>query len=146
MLDVFAWLLALYFVDVIGANNTQASVAVTVWLGVGLLGDFCPLLERLRGLDYLRFSAIIVLCLYPTFLMVSNVNVKLVILGFLGFFNWVGTPSSRATVYCDARTEWNSHDANNVSGLVGGFMPLALDCGSTVWVAKPVTCSPVVSC
>jgi len=36
----FAWLLALYFVDVIGANNTQASVAVTVWLGVGLLGDF----------------------------------------------------------------------------------------------------------
>jgi len=28
----FACFLALYFVDVIGANNTQASVAVTVWL------------------------------------------------------------------------------------------------------------------
>jgi len=55
----------LYFVDVIGANNTQASVAVTVWLGVGLLG-FLPHLWSERDLDYLRFSAIIVLCLYPT--------------------------------------------------------------------------------
>jgi FSR family fosmidomycin resistance protein-like MFS transporter len=150
MLDVLRGFLALYFVDVIGANNTQASVAVTVWLGVGLLGDFCliPLLERVRGLDYLRFSAIIVLCLYPTFLMVSNVNVKLVILGFLGFFNsgwysilqgqlYTAMPGQSGTVMT----------LNNVSGLVGGFMPLALGfvaqqygLQSTLWLllAAPV--------
>jgi FSR family fosmidomycin resistance protein-like MFS transporter len=86
MLDVLRGFLALYFVDVVGASNTQASFAITVWLGFGLLGDFLliPLLERVQGLVYLRFSAIIVLCLYPAFLVVPNLNVKLIILGFLG--------------------------------------------------------------
>jgi len=43
--------------------------------------------------------------------MVSNVNVKLVILGFWFLqFGLVLHPPG-ATVYCDARTEWNSHDA-----------------------------------
>jgi FSR family fosmidomycin resistance protein-like MFS transporter len=40
MLDVLRGFLALYFVDVVGASNTQASFAITVWLGFGLLGDF----------------------------------------------------------------------------------------------------------
>jgi len=53
--------------------------------------------------------------------MVSNVNVKLVILGFLGFFNsgsilqgqlYTAMPGQSGTVMT----------LNNVSGLVGGFM------------------------
>ncbi|OKH46476.1 MFS transporter [Calothrix sp. HK-06] len=129
MLDVLRGFLALYFVDVIGANNTQASFAVTVWLGVGLLGDFLiiPLLERVRGLDYLRFSAIIVLCLYSAFLIVPNINVKFIILGLLGFFNagwysilkgqlYTAMPGQSGTVMT----------LDNLFGLVGGFMPLIL--------------------
>ncbi|GJD22175.1 MFS transporter [Rivularia sp. IAM M-261] len=129
MLDVLRGFLALYFVDVVGANNTQASFAVTVWLGVGLLGDFLiiPLLERVRGLDYLRFSAIIVLCLYSAFLVVPNINVKFIILGLLGFFNagwysilkgqlYTAMPGQSGTVMT----------LDNLFGLVGGFMPLIL--------------------
>jgi FSR family fosmidomycin resistance protein-like MFS transporter len=129
MLDILGGFLVLYFVDVVGASNMQASFAVTVWLGVGLLGDFflIPLLERLRGLDYLRFSAIIVLCLYPAFLVVPNINVKLVILGLLGFFNagwysilqgqlYTAMPGQSGTVMT----------LNNLFDLVGGFIPLAL--------------------
>ncbi|BAZ13487.1 hypothetical protein NIES4071_53260 [Calothrix sp. NIES-4071] len=129
MLDVLRGFLALYFVDVVGANNTQASFAVTIWLGVGLLGDFLiiPLLERVRGLDYLRFSAIIVLCLYSAFLVVPNINVKFLILGLLGFFNagwysilkgqlYTAMPGQSGTVMT----------LDNLFGLVGGFMPLIL--------------------
>ena len=99
------------------------------WLGVGLLGDFLliPLLERVRGLDYLRVSAIIVLCLYPAFLVVPNTNVKLVILGLLGFFNsgwysilqgqlYTAMPGQSGTVMT----------LNNLFGLFGGLTPLAL--------------------
>ena len=70
MLDVLRGFLALYFVDVVGASNTQASFAIAVWLGFGLVGDFLliPLLERVQGLAYLRLSAMIVLCLYPAYL------------------------------------------------------------------------------
>jgi FSR family fosmidomycin resistance protein-like MFS transporter len=98
-------------------------------LGVGLLGDFLliPLLERVRGLDYLRVSAIIVLCLYPAFLVVPNTNVKLVILGLLGFFNsgwysilqgqlYTAMPGQSGTVMT----------LNNLFGLFGGLTPLAL--------------------
>jgi MFS transporter, FSR family, fosmidomycin resistance protein len=129
MLDVLRGFLALYFVDVVGANNTHASFAVTVWLGVGLLGDFLliPLLERVRGLDYLRCSALIVLCLYSAFLVVPNINAKLLILGLLGLFNagwysilqgqlYTAMPGQSGTVMT----------LNNLFGLVGGFAPLIL--------------------
>ena len=57
MLDVLRGFLALYFVDVVGTNSTLASLAVTVWLGFGLLGDLAliPLLERVSGLDYMNY-------------------------------------------------------------------------------------------
>jgi MFS transporter, FSR family, fosmidomycin resistance protein len=129
MLDILGSFLALYFVDVVGLPTTQATFAVSVWLGVGLVGDFLliPLLERVRGLDYLKFSAIIVLCLYPTFLVVSNLNVKLVILGCLGFFNsgwysilqgqlYTAMPQQSGTVMT----------ISNLFGLMGGLIPLVL--------------------
>lgn len=129
MLDILRGFLALYFVDVVGTNNTQASFAVTVWLGVGLLGDFLliPLLERVRGLDYLRFSAIIVLCLYPTFLVVPNIYVKLVILGFLGFFNAGWYSILQGQLYTAMQGQSGTvMTLNNLFGLVGGLIPLAL--------------------
>lgn len=52
ILDVLYGFLALYFVDVVGITPAQTSVAVSVWLVVGLIGDFLliPLLERVSGL------------------------------------------------------------------------------------------------
>lgn len=151
MLDILRSFLALYFVDIVGADNTQASFAVTVWLGFGLLGDFLliPLLERLRGLHYLKLSATIVLCLYPIFLLVPNTNIKLVILGLLGFFNagwysilqgqlYTAMPGQSGTVMT----------LNNLFGLVGGLIPLVLGLvaqyyglQTTMWLllAAPIT-------
>ncbi len=89
MLDVFYGYLALYLVDVVGAPPVTAGLAVGIWTGVGLLGDFLliPLLERIKGLTYLRYSAFIELVLFPTFLLSPWLVAKLIILGLLGFFN-----------------------------------------------------------
>ncbi len=134
MLDILRGFLALYFVDVVGASNTQASFAFTIWLSFGLLGDvwLIPLLERVRGIQYLRVSALLVLCLYPAFLIIPNVTVKIVILGGLGFLNagwysilqgqlYTAMPGQSGTVMT----------LNNLAGLVGGLMPLALG-----WIAQ----------
>lgn len=129
MLDVLSGFLALYFVDVVGANNTQASFAVAVWLGFGLLGDFLliPLLERVQGLGYLRFSAMIVLCLYPAFLVVPNMNVKLVMLGCLDLLNsgWYSILQGRLYTAMPGQSG-TVMTLNNLAGFVGGLAPLAL--------------------
>ncbi len=61
MLDVLLGFLALYFVDIVGATIAQATLAVAIWSGMGLIGDFLliPLLERISGLVYLRISALV---------------------------------------------------------------------------------------
>jgi len=134
MLDVLQGFLALYFVDVAGATSTQASLAITVWLGFGLLGDFLliPLLEWIQGLNYLRVSAIIVLCLYPAFLVIPNITIKLVMLGLLGFLNsgWYSILQGRLYTAMPGQSG-TVMTLNNLAGLVGGLMPLALG-----WVAQ----------
>ncbi len=129
MLDIFRGFVGLYFVDVVGADDTQASLAIAIWLGLGLLGDLLlvPLLERIRGLSYLKLSAAIVLFLYPSFLLVPNINLKLLILGLLGLLNagwysilqgqlYTAIPGQSGTVIT----------LSNLFGLVGGFIPLAM--------------------
>ncbi|AFZ17201.1 MFS transporter [Allocoleopsis franciscana] len=134
MLDVLRGFLALYFVDVVGASNTQASFAITVWLGFGLLGDFLliPLLERVQGLAYLRLSAMIVLCLYPAFLVVPNIDVKLIILGLLGFLNagWYSILQGRLYTAMPGQSG-TVMTLNNLAGFVGGLAPFVLG-----WVAQ----------
>jgi MFS transporter, FSR family, fosmidomycin resistance protein len=98
-------------------------------LGFGLLGDFLliPILEKVRGITYLKFSATIVLFLYPAFLLVPNINIKLLILGMLGLFNagwysilkgqlYTAMPGQSGTVIT----------LSNLFGLVGGLTPLVL--------------------
>ncbi|NER84056.1 MAG: MFS transporter [Leptolyngbya sp. SIO1D8] len=129
MLDVLAGFVALYFVNVVGANAAEATLAVAVWLGFGLLGDFLlvPLLERVRGLSYLRVSASLVLCLYPAFLLAPNPVTKFAILGCLGFLNagwysilqgqlYTAMPKQSGTVMT----------LNNLFGLVGSLAPLGI--------------------
>ena len=129
MLDILRGFVPLYFVDIVGANNTQASLAIAIWLGLGLVGDFLliPILDKVQGIVYLKLSAAIVLFLYPTFLLVSNISVKLLILGLLGLFNagwysivqgqlYTAMPGQSGTVLT----------LSNLFGLVGGLMPLVL--------------------
>jgi FSR family fosmidomycin resistance protein-like MFS transporter len=89
MLDVLHGYLALYFVDVVGVDAGQAGLAVALWTGVGLIGDFAmiPLLNRVSGVTYLRFSAALEFVLYSAFLLVPGLIPKLILIAVIGFFN-----------------------------------------------------------
>jgi len=129
MLDMLRGFIALYFVDVMGANTTQASLAISVWLGCGLLGDFLliPLLEKVRGLDYLKISASLVLCLYPVFLVSSNLAVKLIILGCLGLLNAGWYSILKGQLYSAMPGQSGAVlTLSNITGFVGSFIPLIL--------------------
>lgn len=129
MLDVFAGFVALYFVNVAGANTVEASLAIAVWLGFGLLGDFLlvPLLERVRGLSYLRVSASLVLCLYPAFLLAPPLITKFAILGCLGFLNAGWYSILQGQLYTTLPGQSGSvMTLNNLFGLVGSLAPLGL--------------------
>jgi len=129
MLDFLYGLLALYFVDVVGVSPGEAGFAVAVWTGVGLVGDFLliPLLERVRGLSYLRVSAAITLVLFPAFLLIPGVPLKLALLAVLGFFNSGWYAILQAQLYESLPGQSGTAlAANNVSGLVGSLIPLGL--------------------
>lgn len=144
MLDVLYGYLALYFVDVAGMSPLGASAAVSVWTGVGLLGDFLliPLLERVRGLTYLRISAWVELLLFPAFLLAPWLPVKLVLVGLLGFFNSGWYSILQGQLYSAMPGQSGAVMAvNNVSGLFGKLIPLAIGLaaesfglGSAIWL------------
>jgi len=134
MLDILLGFLALYFVDVVKVSPAQATLAVSVWAGVGLLGDFLliPLLERVSGLAYLRVSAFLELILYITFLLVADWLVKMAALALLGFFNsgWYAILQAQLYSALPGRSG-AALAAKNISGLVGSLLPVALG-----WLAQ----------
>ena len=136
MLDVLLGFLALYLVDVGGVTPAQAGLAVAVWTGVGLLGDFAliPLLERVQGLRYLWWSALIELLLFPAMLLTPGFVPKLVLLGLLGFFNSGWYAILQAQLYAALPGQSGTALAvKNVSGLVAGLLPLALGLAAQRW-------------
>jgi FSR family fosmidomycin resistance protein-like MFS transporter len=136
MLDVLHGFLALYLVDVAGVSIVQAATAVGVWTGVGLLGDFMliPLLERVRGLTYLRYSALAVLILFPTFLLAPGFGLKLVILGLLGLANagWYSVLKGQLYTSMPGRSG-TVMAVSSVSGLFGSLIPFALGAAAGLW-------------
>jgi FSR family fosmidomycin resistance protein-like MFS transporter len=129
MLDVLFGFLALYFVDVVGVSVEQAGLAVSVWAGVGLLGDFLliPLLERVRGLPYLRVSAAVVLVLFPAFLLIQPFGLKLILIGILGLLNSGWYAILQAKVYSAMPGQSGTVLAvENITGLFTNLLPLGL--------------------
>ena len=129
MLDVLYGFLALYFVDVAGFSAGNAALAVAVWTGVGLLGDFLliPLVERVKGLDYLRWSVVLELILFPCFLLAPQPWLKLIIVGLMGFFNAGWYAILKANLYSIMPGQSGTVMAlDNVSGLFGKFLPLGI--------------------
>ena len=129
MLDVLYGFLALYFVDVAGVTPSSAAFAVAVWTGVGLLGDFLliPLIERVKGLDYLRLSVIFELVLFPFFLLSPTYWLKLVLLGLLGLFNSGWYAILKANLFSSLPGKSGSVLAlDNVSGMFGKLIPFGI--------------------
>jgi FSR family fosmidomycin resistance protein-like MFS transporter len=129
MMDVLLGFLALYFVDVAGVSVGRAATAVAVWTGVGLLGDLLliRLLEQVRGLSYLRISAVVELLLFAAFLVLPPYWAKLCILGLLGLFNSGWYAILKAQLYATMPGKSGTVMAvDNVFGLAGGLLPWGL--------------------
>ena len=127
--DILRGFLALYFVDVVGAGEAGAALAVAVWTWVGLAGDLAvvPLLERVRGLSYMRVSTSAVAVLFPALLLAEGFATKLLLLGLLGLANagWYAVLSAKLYEEFPGRSGMVM-TVGNVYGLAGAFVPLAL--------------------
>jgi FSR family fosmidomycin resistance protein-like MFS transporter len=144
MLDVLYGYLALYFVDVVGFSPTKAALAVAVWTGFGLLGDFLliPLLERVHGLGYLRLSVLMELVLFPAFLLIANPWIKLVVAGLLGLFNSGWYAILKGNLYSSMPGHSGTVMAlEDISGLIGKLLPFGIGLaaerfglGSALWI------------
>jgi FSR family fosmidomycin resistance protein-like MFS transporter len=127
--DVLRGFVALYFVDVVGAGEARAAVAVLVLTWVGLPGDFLLLavLERVRGLSFLRVSAACMAVLLAAFLLVGDSALKLVLLGLLGLAGTGWYPILKAQLYDELPgRSGTALTLANLSGLVASLLPLAL--------------------
>jgi FSR family fosmidomycin resistance protein-like MFS transporter len=133
MLDVLLGFMALYFVDVVGVSPALAGVAVAVWSGVGLVGDvlIIPLLERVRGLTYLRYSALAMLVLYPAFLLAPWYEAKLGLLALMGLANMGWYAILKGQLYSALPGQSGTVMAlDSGFGLITGLVPAILG-----WVA-----------
>ena len=129
MLDIFYGFLPLYFVDIAGFTPAQAALSVAVWSGVGLLGDFLliPLVERVKGLDYLRISVLLELFLFPLFLLSPQPWLKLVLVGSMGLFNAGWYAILKANLYESMHGKSGAVlTLDNVSGLIGKLIPFGI--------------------
>ncbi len=87
MLDKLLEVTGLYFHDVAGVSVAEASGAVAILTGAGLVGNILlvPLLERVSGTRVLRVTALLVLGLYIAFLLVPSTWLRLILIGAIGF-------------------------------------------------------------
>lgn len=134
MLDVLYSFLALYLVDVVRLEPAAAALGVTVWTAVGLAGDFLliPLLEHIKGLNYLRVSVLLELALFPAFLLVKPPWLKFVILGALGFFNSGWYSILKGNLYSQIKGQSASMLVlDNVAALFGKLIPLGIGLAAT---------------
>ncbi|MBI2855725.1 MAG: MFS transporter [Chloroflexi bacterium] len=136
MLDVLHGYLALYFVDVGRLAASSAALGVATWIGFGVLGDFLlfPLLHRVRGLTYLRFSALAELLLFAAFLLVPGLWPKLGVVALLGLGHAGWYAILKAQLYSAMPGQSGTVMAvNSVSGLVGSLMPLGIGIAAGLW-------------
>jgi FSR family fosmidomycin resistance protein-like MFS transporter len=149
MLDMLYSYLALYFVDVVGVDEGTAALAAVVWTGVGLIGDIAiiPLLERIRGITYLRFSAAIEFVLYSAFLLVPGLVPKLILIGIIGFFNagWYSILQGNLYTVMPGRSA-SVMVLGNLFGLAHGFFPLAIGLAAERFGLANAMIFPLIAC
>jgi len=129
LLDGFHGFIALYLHDAAGQPTSLAALGVGVWTGAGLVGDWLllPLLRRATGVRVIRFTALLSLGAYPSFLLLPGLVPKLALLAALGLLNsgWYAIP--KAWLY-DALPDRSGAAVavGGLGGLAGAVVPLAL--------------------
>ncbi|HSK88843.1 MAG TPA: MFS transporter [Anaerolineales bacterium] len=102
MMDVLFSYLALYFVDVARVTELQAGVAVTVWLGMGLMTDFLfiPFIDRQKdSMRFLRRTALLELFAFAVFLLIPGFIFKLIAVIAVNLFNTGWYPILQGRLY-----------------------------------------------
>ncbi|MEW6241547.1 MAG: MFS transporter [Chloroflexota bacterium] len=102
MMDVLLGYLALYFVDVVHATETQAGIAVTLWLAVGMSTEFLfiPFIDRQPdSVRFLRRTAFLELLAFSAFLLVPGFIPKLIAVFFVNIFNTGWYPVLQGRLY-----------------------------------------------
>jgi len=90
MMDVLFSYLALYFVDVGHVTETQAGVAVTIWLAMGLITDFLfiPFIDRQKdSIRLLRTTALMELVVFAAFLLIPGFIPKIALVIAVNLLN-----------------------------------------------------------
>jgi FSR family fosmidomycin resistance protein-like MFS transporter len=102
MLDVFLGFLALYFVDVAHATETQAGIAITIWLALGMLTDFLfiPFIDRQPdSMKFMQRTATFEVIAFSVFLLVPGFIPKLIAIVFVNIFNTGWYPILKGNLY-----------------------------------------------
>jgi FSR family fosmidomycin resistance protein-like MFS transporter len=102
MLDVFLGFLALYFVDVAHATETQARIAITIWLALGMLTDFLfiPFIDRQPdSMKFMQRTATFEVIAFSVFLLVPGFIPKLIAIVFVNIFNTGWYPILKGNLY-----------------------------------------------
>lgn len=102
MMDVLLGYLALYFVDVVHATETQAGIAVTLWLALGTITDlvFIPFIDKQPdSIKFLRRTAFLEILAFSIFLIVPGFIPKLIAVIFVNIFNIGWYPVLQGRLY-----------------------------------------------
>jgi MFS transporter, FSR family, fosmidomycin resistance protein len=129
MLDVFTAFLALYMVAVVHVSPGVAAITVAVRLGAGLAGDLflIRLLERWDSRVVLRASVWVTLALFPAFLLVPGLGLKLVALAAVTIATAPWYPVLQAELYgCLPEHSNLAVSLTSAAGLAGALGPLGV--------------------
>lgn len=128
--DVLFSYLALYFVDVGRATETQAGIAVTAWLALGLITDFLfiPFIDRQTdSMKYIRRTALLQIFALAGFLLVPGFIPKLVVVIFVNLLNTGWYPILQGRLYSSLPGQSASVMAiGSVTAPVAKFFPFLI--------------------
>ena len=128
--DVLFSYLALYFVDVGRATETQAGIAVTVWLAIGLISDFLfiPFIDHQKDvLQFIRLTALLEVFACAVFLLTPGFIPKLVVVVVVNLFNTGWYPILQGRLYSSLPGQSASIMAiGSVTAPVAKFFPFLI--------------------
>jgi MFS transporter, FSR family, fosmidomycin resistance protein len=129
LLDVFSSFLALYLIAAGHASPAVAALGVAVRLGAGLAGDalLIGVLERADPLRVLRGSVLATGLLFPAFLLVPGLGLKLVLLAAVSMATAPWYPVLTAELFASLPGRSGlAVSLGSASGLAGGLGPVAV--------------------
>ncbi len=129
MLDVLTAYLSLFFVNELGLSVETGALILMVMRVIGMVGDFLviPLLEIISGITFLRFTAGLQLILFPAFLLVEPIALKLIILSASHFFSAGWYPIIQARLYSALPGRSGTViTVTSIFGMVSSMIPLII--------------------